>query len=66
MNFLQSYQSNVKLNKSEDIHIFPNILIPNIYEYHFSDSNYKESSAHFLQILAGGNIKLQFPISFSF
>ncbi len=64
MDFLKLYESNVKLNQSEDFHITPNILIPNIYKYPPICSSVEEES--FLQVLAGGNIKLQFPISFSF
>lgn len=66
MDFLESYYRSVHANKMANIDSDIDLLIPNIYRYsaelHACANTYPDC----LHLLAGGNNKIEFPISFSF
>lgn len=66
MNFQKSYFTNVKPNRMVNMETTPNFLIPNIYHYGSLFSDPEDTCLQFLHLLGGGNIRTDFPVSFSF
>lgn len=66
MNFQKSYYANVISNRMVNMETTPDFLIPNIYHYSSSFSGPEDIRLQFLHLLGGGNIRTDFPVSFSF
>lgn len=66
MNFLKSYHLAVRVNKMANIESNADLLIPNIYQYSSEHDTCPSRYLDFLHLLAGGNIEIEFPVSFSF
>ncbi len=66
MNFSESFKKAVTANKMINMELTPEFLVPNLYEYSGSDPLSEDNSILPLYILAGGNIRADFPFSFTF